>query len=124
MKPETPFNWYLIYRNKEAVSANTVVPIECQCCGSIPLTVGVAQNGLDPEKIPQNTSILVLSSDNAADFTYTTAGGESYTIGKTQVQANFMKFKSAREALSGIKDLKVLGRENYFLDIFRFFISL
>lgn len=97
-------NWYLIYRNKEAVSANTIVPIECQCCGSIPLTIGVAQNGLDPEKIPQNTSILVLSSDNAADFIYTTTSGESYTIGKTQVYRAllFVKRTSNSFTVSGL----------------------
>lgn len=39
-------------------------------------------------------------------------------IGREQVEANAMKFKVAGEALSGIKDLKVLGREPYFLDLF------
>lgn len=39
-------------------------------------------------------------------------------IGREQVEANAMKFKVAGEALSGIKDLKVLGREDYFLDLF------
>lgn len=39
-------------------------------------------------------------------------------IGQEQVEANFMKFKIAGEALSGIKDLKVLGREYAFLDEF------
>ncbi len=39
-------------------------------------------------------------------------------IGKEQVFANFMKFKFAGEALSGIKDLKVLGREAVFHEKF------
>lgn len=39
-------------------------------------------------------------------------------IGKEQVHANYMKFKIAGEALNGIKDLKILGREKVFLDQF------
>ncbi|KAB0668521.1 ABC transporter ATP-binding protein [Oryzomonas sagensis] len=39
-------------------------------------------------------------------------------IGREQVEANTMKFKAASEALSGIKDLKILGRERVFLDRF------
>jgi ABC-type multidrug transport system fused ATPase/permease subunit len=39
-------------------------------------------------------------------------------ISKEQVQANSMKFKFASEALSGIKDLKILGRELVFLNKF------
>lgn len=39
-------------------------------------------------------------------------------IGKEQLHASFMKFKSANEALSGIKDLKVMGRESFFLERF------
>jgi ABC-type bacteriocin/lantibiotic exporter with double-glycine peptidase domain len=39
-------------------------------------------------------------------------------IGKEQVVANSMKYKAASEALSGIKDLKILGRERVFLERF------
>jgi|CXWL01.1.fsa_nt_gi ABC-type multidrug transport system fused ATPase/permease subunit len=39
-------------------------------------------------------------------------------MGKEQSRANFMKFRAAGEALSSIKDLKVLGRERVFLDKF------
>lgn len=42
-------------------------------------------------------------------------------IGEDQVHVNSMKFKSAGEALGGIKDLKVLGREKYFLNVFNFY---
>lgn len=40
------------------------------------------------------------------------------SIGKAQIEANAMKFKTASEALGGIKDLKILGREHAFLDMF------
>lgn len=36
-------------------------------------------------------------------------------IGENQIFANNMKFKIASEALSGIKDIKVLGKEKYFI---------
>jgi ABC-type multidrug transport system fused ATPase/permease subunit len=39
-------------------------------------------------------------------------------ISEEQVAANFMKYKTADEALSGIKDLKILGREWMFLEKF------
>lgn len=39
-------------------------------------------------------------------------------IGQQQVEANAAKFKAASESLSGIKELKVLGRETTFLDRF------
>lgn len=41
-------------------------------------------------------------------------------IGKDQIEANVMKFKSSVEALAGIKDLKILGRERAFLERFAF----
>ncbi|WP_129125878.1 ABC transporter ATP-binding protein [Geomonas oryzae] len=37
-------------------------------------------------------------------------------IGEQQVAANTMKYKAAGEALSGIKDLKILGKEEVFLE--------
>jgi ABC-type multidrug transport system fused ATPase/permease subunit len=39
-------------------------------------------------------------------------------MGKEQVRANFMKFRATGEALSGIKDIKILGRERQFLHRF------
>ena len=40
------------------------------------------------------------------------------TIGREQIEASSMKHKAASEALSGIKDLKILGREKVFLERF------
>lgn len=42
-------------------------------------------------------------------------------LGEQQVENNYGKFKSAAEALGGIKDLKVLGREVAFLDTFKLY---
>jgi ABC-type multidrug transport system fused ATPase/permease subunit len=46
---------------------------------------------------------------------YVTARRKLNAIGRLQVDANAKKYKAADEALSGIKELKVLGREPYFL---------
>jgi ABC-type multidrug transport system fused ATPase/permease subunit len=43
------------------------------------------------------------------------------TIGEQQVQAAAEKFKNATEALSGIKEIKILGREPTFLGRFSFY---
>ena len=37
------------------------------------------------------------------------------TLGKRRIEANRLRYKKVSEALSGIKDVKVLGREDYFL---------
>ncbi len=42
-------------------------------------------------------------------------------IGQSQLEANTMKFKVSSEALAGIKDLKILGREWVFLERFAFY---
>ena len=105
-------NWYLIYRNKEAVSANTIVPVECQCCGSVPFTINLAQNGIDPKNVPQDTSILVLASDNANDFTYTTAGGTVYTLGKEQVYKALLLVKEKNDSFSVVGITKDGGITN------------
>ena len=67
-------DWYLIYRNKSQVSANTSVPIECQCCASSQLeTNATVRNGLNESDVPNKSSVLILAYDNATDFVYTTA---------------------------------------------------
>ena len=40
-------------------------------------------------------------------------------IGKTRVKANERRFRSIQEGLGGIKDIKILGLENYYIDQFR-----
>ena len=37
------------------------------------------------------------------------------TLGKRKIESNRMRYKKVSEALGGIKDVKVLGRENFFL---------
>jgi len=49
---------------------------------------------------------------------YTLVRRKLQSIGRQQVEASTQKFKWAGESLSGIKDLKVLGREHTFLQRF------
>lgn len=98
-------NWYLIYRNKKDVSANTVVPIECQCCGSVPIeTNATVRNGLNESDVPNKSSVLVLAYDNDADFVYTTAAGKSYTIGRKQTYKGLLLVK-----YDGQRDFSAFG---------------
>lgn len=101
-------NWYLIYRNKEAISADTVVPIECQCCASVPLqTNATVRNGLNESDVPNKSSVLILAYDNATDFVYTTASGTSYTIGKKQTYKGLLLVK-----YDGQRDFSAFGLTN------------
>ena len=98
-------NWYLIYRNKKDVSTNTVVPIECQCCGSIQLqTNATVRNGLNESDVPNKSSVLILAYDNNADFVYTTAAGKSYTIGRKQTYKGLLLVK-----YDGQRDFSAFG---------------
>jgi len=49
---------------------------------------------------------------------YRLARGRLAKIGRERVHANSMKYRIADEALRGIKDLKILGRESVFLERF------
>lgn len=55
---------------------------------------------------------------------YLTARRRLTVIGRQQVNANAQKYKAAGEGLSGIKDLKVLGRELTFLGRFSKYAKL
>lgn len=98
-------NWYLIYRNKKDVTTDTVVPIECQCCGSVPLeTNATVRNGLNESDVPNKSSVLILANDNATDFVYTTAAGKTYTIGRKQTYKGLLLVK-----YDGQRDFSAFG---------------
>ncbi len=63
---------------------------------------------------------IVLILGGAYTIIYTLVRRILNRISKEQVYANSMKYKAASEALCGIKDLKILGREQTFLDHFAF----
>ena len=101
-------DWYLIYRNKSQVSANTSVPIECQCCASSQLqTNATVRNGLNESDVPNKSSVLILAYDNATDFIYTTLSGKTYTIGKRQTYKGLLLVK-----YDGQRDFSAFGITN------------
>lgn len=74
------YDWYLIYKNKENLTTNTSVPIDCFCCASqnINLNLTVDNTGINFSNYNVGDSLYVFAKDNAP-FT-TTINGTSYTI--------------------------------------------
>ena len=75
------YDFYLIYRNKEDLTASSTVPIECYLCASeeINLNISVNSNGIQFNNYNIGDSLYAFEKDNAP-FT-TTIKGVSYTIG-------------------------------------------
>jgi ABC-type multidrug transport system fused ATPase/permease subunit len=68
--------------------------------------------------IPLSHVLIASVLGGAYALVYLIARSRLHTIGLQQVEANAEKYKAADEALSGIKELKVLGREYTFLERF------
>jgi ATP-binding cassette, subfamily B, bacterial PglK len=62
--------------------------------------------------------VVVLVLGGAYSLVFYMIRGKLDKIGKGQLEANKFKFKAASEALSGIKDIKILGKESFFLEEF------
>lgn len=75
------YDFYLVYKNKENLTADSNIPIECFCCASkpIPLTIETSAEGIYFANYNQFDLICAFSKDNA-EFT-TTINGTNYTIG-------------------------------------------
>lgn len=67
---------------------------------------------------PTVALVLSLSLGGFYALTYLALRGTLARIGAARVSANGQRFKAATEALSGIQELKVLGRERAFFDAF------
>ena len=74
-------DYYLVYKNKAARTADTPVPLECLCCASqdIPLTVDIDATGVYFDNYTTYDLICAFSKDNAPFST--TIDGTTYTIG-------------------------------------------
>lgn len=77
------YDWYLVYRNKEDLNANSTVPMDCFLCASenINLNISVNNTGIQFSNYNVNDSLYVFAVDNTT-FT-TTINGTSYTISKS-----------------------------------------
>ena len=75
------YDWYLVYRNKEDLNANSTVPMNCFCCASeeINLNITVDYTGIQFSNYNIGDSLYTFAKDNS-QFT-TTIKGVSYTIG-------------------------------------------
>ena len=77
------YDWYLIYKNKEDLNANSTVPMDCFLCASeeVNLNISVNNTGIQFSNYNVGDSLYVFAKDNTT-FT-TTINGTSYTISKS-----------------------------------------
>ena len=77
------YDWYLVYKNKEDLTANSTVPMDCFLCASeeINLNISVNSNGIQFNNYNIGDSLYAFAADNTT-FT-TTINGTSYTISKS-----------------------------------------
>ena len=77
------YDFYLIYKNKEDLTANSTVPMDCFLCASeeINLNISVNSTGIQFNNYNIGDSLYAFAADNAT-FT-TTINGTSYTISKS-----------------------------------------
>lgn len=67
-------------------------------------------------------ALIILSSlGSAYAILYRFVQKKITRLGEERFEANAHRFRIATEALGGIKDLKILGRENYFYDRFSYY---
>lgn len=77
------YDWYLVYKNKEDLTANSTVPMDCFLCASeeINLNISVNSTGIQFNNYNIGDSLYAFAADNTT-FT-TTIKGTSYTISKS-----------------------------------------
>lgn len=120
-----PYTFYL-NRNTADLAKNVLVEVRTVIAGVLSPGTVIVSSSLGSIAI---MGLLVAVNWQAALAIAVVLGGSYGTIylvarrnlgriSAEQVDANSKKFKAAREALGGIKDLKVLSREGEFLDRF------
>lgn len=62
--------------------------------------------------------VISLSLGGAYSILFLVIQGRIAKLGKGRFEANALRFRVASEALNGIKELKILGREHKFFDLF------
>ncbi len=68
---------------------------------------------------PRLSIITFLVIGSFYGIVYIVVKGHLNTLGKRKIEANGLRYKKVSEALGGIKDVKILGREEYFLKDFK-----
>lgn len=117
---------FFLNRNTAEMSKNVLNEVRTVIAGVLSPGIQVISSGL----VCLCILALLLAVDPLIALTIMVVLGGTYgviynlarrrldTIGRQQVEANRLKFKAAAEALSGIKDIKILGRERDFLEKF------
>lgn len=107
-------NWYLIYKNKENITTDTTVPIDCFCCAEedVEVYLPTSKDGIDLLNSAVGDKYLFLARDNE-DFTFsvtTPTSTYTYTVGndKTYKAAWFAKYENSN-ILYLVKDTKTNG---------------
>lgn len=97
-------DWYLIYKNKSQITADTTVPIDCFCCASksVNLTVSASATGIYFDNYNKFDLICAFSKDNA-EFK-TTINGVQYTIGADSEYKGIAFWKGAINQALLLKD--------------------
>lgn len=120
-----PYSFFL-NRNTADMGKNVLTEVRTVIGGVLSSGVQVLRNSLVSLSIlallvavdPLVSMVVALMLGGAYAAIFLFARRKLSRISKEQVHANFMKFKTADEALSGIKDLKILRREWMFLEKF------
>lgn len=94
------YDWYLVYKNKEDLNANSTVPMDCFLCASeeINLNISVNSTGIQFNNYNVGDSLYVFAADNTT-FT-TTIKGTSYTISESGQYKGiaFVKYSNGNNA--------------------------
>jgi len=117
---------FFLNRNTAELSRNILSLVSVVVNGVLRQIVAVAEKAVGALVI---IALLLYVDPYLAVTTSCVLGGIYYAIyitvrrkllwwGQQSVDANFYCYKLTSEALGGIKDLKVLGREDYFLNLF------
>lgn len=108
------YNWYLIYKNKENLTKDTTVPIDCFCCAEedVDVYLPTSKDGIDLLNSVVGDRYLFLARDNE-NFTFsvtTPTGTYTYTVGKDQTYkaAWFQKYENSN-ILYLVKDTSTNG---------------
>jgi ABC-type bacteriocin/lantibiotic exporter with double-glycine peptidase domain len=117
---------YFLHRNTADMGKNILTEVRNVIAGVLSSGVQLIANSLVTFLLlclllivnPVIAIAIALFLGGTYGIIYLSARKKLITISKDQVYANSMKFKTADEALSGIKDLKLLGRELVFLESF------
>jgi ATP-binding cassette, subfamily B, bacterial PglK len=117
---------FFLNRNTAEMGKNILMEVRTVIAGVLSAGMNILSSGLISFSIlmllmfvdPWIAINIILVLSGSYGLIYFIVRKHLSTISVEQVEANAQKYKVAGEALSGIKDLKILGREELFLEKF------